>query len=219
MKNLIYIPAATRLEDIASQHLFSAPEPWPWHIAVNFYRSPGRTGENPSIHTFHLPLHKWPAIDLIAREFCFFENYKYLLFLDEDVHISFEDLERLFGLAQKHNTSICQASLSSSGYPTHPHLRHQPGHTGPRRVRFCEVMAPLLNSLTFFALFNKGVFRESQSGWGIDYLWGNLVENYVFDEVQMTHTRPISSNHWRMPNGLTPGQELVHVCRKFNIKR
>lgn len=161
--------------------------------------------------------HKWPTVVALLDIYRpTFEQYKYVWFIDNDVKISNRDLHYFTKKCTEKEVQIAQMSLSQTN-GTHRHLLYR-GHRGFLRVKFCEVMAPLIRTDVLFELYEKGILSESESGWGIDYVWGKLFDNYLLQEVMMTHMKKVESTNWVMSNGKRPMQELELIKRKYKIR-
>ena len=66
----------------------------------------------------------------------------------------------------------------------------------------------------------EGTFVESQSGWGLDYVWASLLDYRrmgVVDAVLAGHRRPIQSQSWEMSSGLSPADEMNRLCAKYGV--
>lgn len=161
--------------------------------------------------------HKWPAIvDIITKHRNIIEKYDYVYCIDNDVKITNIDLNTFIERVVEQKLPIAQMALARAN-GTHPHLLFR-GRKGMIRVKFCEVMAPLIRTDVLLDMYDKGYLCESESGWGIDYIWGKFYDNYMLQECVMSHMKKVSSTHWVMSNGKTPMMELEMIKRKYNIR-
>jgi len=189
MKVLTYVP--TVRDDVKAD----------W---INYYDGVFRDLTNGKIISFRVG-HKWPVI-LQLRDF--FKPYDYVWFLDDDLEVNTGAFIEYISWFE---FEIVQPSLLPVNY-SHKHLL-KTGRTH-RDVPFCEIMAPCIRT---DVLMDMDFLGESESGWGLDLLWGKRYKNTVVDYVTMKHTKPVSSGSWIMSNGLTPMQELDNIKRKYAI--
>ena len=80
-------------------------------------------------------------------------------------------------------------------------------------------MCPLFSSS--FLKEMLWTFDLNYSSWGLDHLWFAMSGNCklgIIDAVQVTHTKPISSHNWILPNGKTPLIEMEDLLQEFGIE-
>ena len=113
--------------------------------------------------------------------------------------------------------NIWQPALTPDSYTGWLHTRVQ--SVGVRPVPFVEIMMPFFRWSALKACLPS--FTETESGWGIDFLWPKMVHNEgiaVFDSLTATHCRPIQSENWKLSNGKTPLQEGHELAEKYNLR-
>lgn len=160
-------------------------------------------GENKKYQSGHQS-HKWPGV-VFNNRYGVYDQYRHVLFMDNDVVV--DDLEKFSKIVQDNDFEICQPATSNKNV-SHRHLvKHG---DGIREVPFCEIMAPCIRIDVLKDLIVNHL-HKSESGWGLDLLWGKLYKNYVVDIVVMHHTRPVQSGKWVMSNGLTPFEEMQKI--------
>jgi hypothetical protein len=122
-------------------------------------------------------------------------HYRAVLFLDDDVEISQEQIVRLFGAQDQYGLDLMQASLSADSSCDFAALKQPTAGRGLRRISGVEIMMPLLSKR---ALEQYGwVFKESISGWGLDILLSAEVRKQFGDSVGLlgdvvaAHRRPV----------------------------
>ncbi len=121
------------------------------------------------------------------------EQYDYFYFLDDDIEIETNQINRMFLLSRAFDSSISQASLTQNSFCSWPMFKQQPGNFC-RFVGQIEVMSPLFNSDSLKKCLPS--FIGNRSSWGIDSVWSKIL-NYpqnkliVFDSVTMRHTQPV----------------------------
>ena len=91
-----------------------------------------------------------------------------------------------------------------------------------RFTNFVEAMAPCFKS----SLLRRALdtFSESQSGWGIDWLWPDFVQDRengiaVVDEVVIRHTRPLGGPNYDAMRaaGKSPRDELLRLQERKGV--
>ncbi len=131
----------------------------------------------------------------------FFENYqdlwrryKYFWLVDDDLLCDGDDVDRLFSAASRHELALCQPSLTRSSFYSHGITVHRRAFEY-RRTNFVECMCPLFERRALEKVL--GSFGESRSGWGLDYVWAQVILKGerigVIDEVAIEHSRPINA--------------------------
>lgn len=189
-----------------------------YDIALNDYTGGGK-GTLGADFPLACAGHKWPVIAKLAGGLW---RYKAVCFLDDDIKIGTLDLNRLFHAGLAFDLDVWQAALSDESYIGWPHTRRQPGILRAgilRAVPFVEIMMPVFSRRALKIC--RPTFTENVSGWGIDFLWPLQFASprfAVLDFIVATHTRPIQSEVWRMPDGRTPLEECFDLVRKYGIK-
>jgi hypothetical protein len=89
-----------------------------------------------------------------------------------------------------------------------------------RSVGLVEIMCPFFSRAGFQAAF--WTFDQTVSGWGLDYLWAEKVfadrPLGVIDAFPIRHCRPVRSDQWVMPNGMTPAEEMKRLQEKHGLR-
>ncbi len=124
------------------------------------------------------------------------KKYDYFYFPDDDIDIDLNNVNKLFKYMKEYSLDIAQPAVANS-YIIFP-ITTRALDTVLRYTNFIEVMQPCFSLEALKKILFT--FNANNSGWGIDYHWGNLVDfrNYnmaVIDDVYSVHTRPVSSNH------------------------
>lgn len=197
----------------------------PFDVLVNFYEQARPVDAQ---YVFHQPgtkitavrkiLEMWPELLL---------KYRSILFLDDDVEISQQQIGRLFETQARDKLDLIQASLSPASSSYYPVLKQPFAGPGLRRVTGIEIMMPLISRR---ALETCGwVFGEGISGWGIDILlstevrkrFGNSIG--VLGDVVVAHPRPTDTKNnafykFLAQYGINPTVEAGHITLKFGLK-
>lgn len=159
--------------------------------------------------------HKWPCIakNLLAID----SQYEVYAFLDPDIEVTTDALNRLFLVGDALGLRLYQPALSVDSFFSHPDLLQMP-NSYVRITGFVEIMTPFFHRVALDAC--RWTFKESQSGWGLDHLWPRVLRREgmaIVDAVPVRHARPVRSQDWRLDNGRTPAQELAALRAKFGL--
>ena len=125
-------------------------------------------------------------------------SYEYIGVFDDDIYISYSDLNKLIFIASLENLDVFQASLSHDSYYNHRQFIHKPGHL-IQETLWVEIMAPFYRQNLLLACENY--FLKTISGQGVDvYLMPvlqrihNQTKTGIVHAVQVKHARPIRSH-------------------------
>jgi hypothetical protein len=143
----------------------------------------------------------------------FFQPYDYVLFLDDDILVSEDQLTRLFKLVQTLNLKLAQPALCQESAHTWPVLVEQSGSLG-RYLNTVEIMMPVVSR----EALNLGayLFGRTISGWGLDFALGDIIrrkfgkrEIGVIDAISVLHTKEVNTEggaYYRMLqiHGISP---------------
>ena len=146
-------------------------------------------------------------------------DFKYIGLLDDDIFISFSDLNKLLFIANMEQLDVFQASLTHDSYYHHRQFIQKAGSV-MMSTHWVEIMAPFYSSAVFFEAGKE--FNRSISGTGIDvYLIPTVqvllgkTKTAVVHAVSMKHCRPIRTDNRIFRNGkdnLTEIAELQSYC-------
>jgi hypothetical protein len=208
---LLYIPAAGGrfVADILGPDRL-------YDVAVNDFRPQDARGPIRGVeYVFYEPCHKWPGI---VRNLEYLPAYQAYCFLDDDIAVDTWTMDRLFRAGLAAGLDCWQASLTCWSHAGWPHTVSQAGGPQPRPVHFVEIMMPIFSAAGLAKC--RATFARTESGWGIDFVWPILLGREhmgIFDDLRVTHTRPVNSHAWRLSNGKTPRQEALEVMREYGI--
>lgn len=151
---------------------------------------------------------------LVAARFMptYLKNYEQFAFLDDDLTIDVETLNRLFMVGEALRLPLYQPALTRKSFCSHLFLQQIPDAV-IRKVSFVEIMAPFFSRDALRACLPT--FDYNLSGWGLDcYLWPKKVagECYVIDALPIAHTNPSSRRDRIQRNGKTPAQECQEIA-------
>jgi hypothetical protein len=184
-------------------------------VAINDYTGTAPPCQGGAEHAFAVKGHKWPVIATMPE---LFGRYEAVCFLDDDIEICADDLSRLFRIGRVLELDLWQAALTRDSIGTHPPLFQRDG-SYVRRVPVVEIMMPVFSRAALAMC--QASFCESESGYGLDFLWPRLLGDRglaVIDCVAARHMRPIASGGWRMSNGKTPQEECRDLVRRFALR-
>ena len=146
-------------------------------------------------------------------------DFKYIGLLDDDIFISYSDLNKLLFIAGMEQLDVFQASLTHDSYYQHRQFIQKAGSV-MMPIHWVEIMAPFYSSAVFFEAGKE--FHRSISGTGIDvYLIPTIqvligkTKTAVVHAVNMKHCRPIRTDNRIFRNGkdnLTEIAELQSYC-------
>ncbi|MBE7200125.1 MAG: DUF707 domain-containing protein [Parafilimonas terrae] len=124
-------------------------------------------------------------------------DYDYVAFPDDDVEMSWRDLNRTFEIAKCHNLTLCQPALHPSSFYSHQ-ITVQQADKRLRFTNFVEVMFPVFSRDALGRC--AGSFLLSDSSWGLDQLWPKLLGGHqyrigIIDAVAVRHTRPVGGSY------------------------
>ena len=120
------------------------------------------------------------------------KQYDAIWLPDDDITTDTRNINRLFKLFHKYDLDLAQPSVLGQ-------VNH--GITRPnwrcklRYVNFVEMMCPLFKTDALLKILDT--FKLNSSGWGIDFLWGEILENNelaIIDSVIVIHKGLFSKN-------------------------
>ena len=150
------------------------------------------------------------------------KQYDFIWFPDDDLSISYQDIEVFFSLCREHQWTLSQPSLMRGSYFSWS-ITLQKRIYQYRITNFVEVMAPCFNVSQFEEFIPS--FSASSSGWGLEALWLDIAQKSevkctfaIVDQVAMYHTRPVGS----MGSGGAknkPEDEMLKLLKQRNLPK
>lgn len=168
-----------------------------WDLMVNYYDAVGYHAGLGDYVVFQKGT-KFTAMWMLWKRFrSVFLEYDHVLFLDDDVETTCQDLNRMFQLCRTHQLDLSQMSLSEASFTSWDALFSRPGSTSPRPISAVEIMMPVFSRKALECVAPS--FGKSVSGFGLDLVWGKLVADAggriaILDEVLATHARPVDQS-------------------------
>ena len=146
-------------------------------------------------------------------------DYDYLAVIDHDIEISVAAINQLLLVGRAYQLDLFQPGLSADSHYSHPHLQVR-AESALRETTLVECMMPFFSRRAFACV--SQYFHESQSGWGLDYLWSHKIRQdggklAVVDRVTAKHLNPISSQHWKFANGETAMDEMTRILAHYQL--
>ena len=164
---------------------------------------------------------------LVERFWNVLALYDHVLFIDDDIETTSQDLDALFSNCREHRLDLAQMTLSSGSFCNWDHLFSKPGHVGPREVSAVEIMMPVFSrrALRWIA----PTLGQSVSGFGLDLVWGQIVARHggrisVLDGIAAKHERPVNQNggayyRYLRRHGINAKAELWALLRRYGADR
>ncbi len=198
------------------------PEERNWDLVVNYFGKDPDIYKQEDVTRIDSVGPKWPPLhQLLLDHPEYVDRYNYIWLPDDDLAMTKQDMNRFFDLCAKYELELAQPSLTPDSPMTHPLLINNAA-TCIRFTNFVEAMAPCFKS----SLLRRALdtFSESQSGWGIDWLWPDFVQDRengiaVVDEVVIRHTRPLGGPNYDAMRaaGKSPRDELLRLQERKGV--
>ncbi|MEX2171186.1 MAG: DUF707 domain-containing protein [Pirellulales bacterium] len=206
-----------------SQHLswITGSEARSFDLALVYYGDRPNAFRGEADYYFAQPGFKFPLLaDALEHLGDRLDQYDYIWAPDDDLAASTEHLNRLFKIASNFQLPISQPAIAA-GDVSYQVLRQQP-QILLRYTGFVEVMCPLFSRDALRLV--RPTFRESLSGWGLDWAWTCLVDKRrmaVIDAVGVNHTRSLGAGEaYRRfaERGITPADECRKLMHKYGLR-
>jgi hypothetical protein len=171
-----------------------------WDLCVSYYDPdlPHSLGELE--YLTHQPTpHGTPAVYDLFFAGSPLWHYDLVWLPDDDLATGWGDINRLFHLARAYGLDLAQPSLAQRPdcFFSHPVTLQQPDNI-LRYTNFVEALCPVFSRRALRVCI--GSFRDSRSGYGLDYLWprflgGPSARLAIIDAISVIHTRPAGQNY------------------------
>lgn len=121
------------------------------------------------------------------------EDYDYFWLPDDDISCTGQDVNSVFEMTEKFGLAVSQPSLTHNSFFSH-FIFFKCNGFRVRYSNFVEVMVPCLRRDLLKRVLP--FFKDSMSGFGLDYIWCRMPESGPFtsgilDHVSVHHTRPV----------------------------
>lgn len=191
-RNLVIVRAGAH--SLHQRWLELPPERRDYELLVSFYDEDAFARFTPGegVSAVLVRGGKWDGLFHTLRDIDL-EAYEYVWLPDDDLSVSAEDVNSLFRLCREHRLTVAQPALTRDSYYSHFIFSHCPGFR-LRYTNYIEIMAPCLHRDVLKRALP--LFRDTMSGFGLDYIWCRWPESGAFrtailDEIRMHHTRPV----------------------------
>lgn len=187
-------------------------------------------GNQPDRYADHTEYHenrkgmKWPVLgELLQAHPDLIDRYDYVWLPDDDLVADTDTLNRMFDLAAAFRLALAQPALTRNSYYTWPLLLQDPRYV-LRYSRFIEVMAPLFDREALRTCLPS--FTESNSGWGLDFVWPRLLEARgpralaILDATPVWHSRPVGGGELYKRTGMNAAQDdMQRLFARYGLDR
>jgi hypothetical protein len=189
-----------------------------WDLCISWY---GKTPpEDPGFHEYftHQPNDwKFSSIYKLFLPGSPLLDYENIYIPDDDLMMSWKDINRLFNIFRIHGLQLAQPSLTGTSFINHQITAHNPDFY-IRYTSFVELMCPIFTRE--FLQVCLPAFDGTITGWGMDHVWGLLLGRVpgriaIIDDVSVTHTRA-PQNSYDLGTGV---KEDRLTCTLFKTHR
>ncbi len=171
-----------------------------WDLCISYYGAdPGALHGSCEFLTHQPHQKKFQAIHDLFTEDSPLSGYDRVWLPDDDLMVSWSDINNLFHLSRRYGLDLAQPSLQPRPdcYIAHWFTAQQPGSI-LRYIGFVEIMCPVFSGRALRVCV--GSFRDSVSGFGLDHLWPALLGGprsrmAIIDAVGIVHTRPMGTSY------------------------
>lgn len=221
-RRLVWIQAGPRFN---ATRWFRPASPRRWDLMCNWYTRDGLDLRHGEIHLSQAGTKPTAIHHVLRNDPDLFRGYDQILFLDDDLFIAHEDIDRLFDIAQSDGLELFQAALLPGSHGVWTDL-FQKSSKGSRRTTGVEIMMP---GFTRAALFScTELFGRNISGYGLDFMFSEHIRRAgggcgVVDAVGVRHEAPIDERggaYYRQMRALGINYKLelyaaIHELGKF----
>ena len=189
-RRLVWVQAGSRF---STTQWFKPDSPRSWDFMCNWYTQDGIDLRHGEIHLIQPGTKSTAICHVLNNDPELFNSYDLLLFLDDDLAISHEDIDRLFDVATQDNLALFQPALMPGSFGVWKDLFQQSGR-GSRQITGVEIMMPGFSSEALFSC--REAFARSISGYGLDFMFSEQIQRRggicaVIDAVSVRHKEKI----------------------------
>jgi hypothetical protein len=144
-------------------------------------------------------------------------DYENIYMPDDDLMMSWKDINRLFNIFRIEGLRLAQPALTKESYVNHKITEKNPEFY-LRYTSFVELMCPVFTRE--FLQICLPAFDATITGWGLDHVWSLLLGRVpgciaIIDDIAVTHTRP-PQNSYDLATGV---KEDFITCALYRTKR
>ena len=142
-------------------------------------------------------------------------NYDFIMLPDDDLMLSWKDINQAFDLSREHRLELAQPSLREGSHWGLSFVLQQPNIL-LRFTSFVESMMPIFSREALAICLPT--FPQSLIGWGLDIVWPVMLGTQrtnvaIFDAVSVLHTRPVGASY----NGTEADKSGSNVVALYGI--
>lgn len=149
------------------------------------------------------------------------DKYEHFYFLDDDISIDTESINKLFDLHNAFRSYLSQASLTKDSFCSWEIFKTD-------KSAFCryagqiEVMSPMFSKEALKICLPS--FISNKSSWGMDSVWAKLLgypkdRFIIFDCIQMKHTEPVGAGALYKRIKVAPHTDWENITNEFGAKK
>lgn len=163
---------------------------------------------------------KWRGLHRYFSTTNAWRKYERILLPDDDLLFDAKTINYFFTIAEKYSSDLSAPALDEKSFFSHPITLERKSFEA-RITNFVEVMCPCLSAR--FLDLTLPLFDESDSGWGMDHYWDQLLANnsmrppVIVDSTTITHTRPVGSAGHGANGTSTPWNDLRRFVSKHSV--
>ncbi|WP_413718514.1 DUF707 domain-containing protein [Silicimonas sp. MF1-12-2] len=198
-----------------------------WDLMLNYYDAAGMRSGVGEYAVFQKGT-KFTAMKMLTDRFPqIFSAYDHVLFIDDDIETSGEDLNGLFAACRRHSLDLAQMALTDDSACNWNELFTRPTGSDPRRVSAVEIMMPVFSRQAL--KWVMPTFGQSISGFGLDLVWGQIVADKggriaVLDDIAARHARPVDQAggayyRYLRRHGINAKAELWTLLKSYDAQR
>jgi hypothetical protein len=163
---------------------------------------------------------KFPELyDLINENLEQILTYDTVWLPDDDIVTDVAAINQMFQIFNEHELWLAQPSLHPNSYYSYSITLKNDG-CSMRCTNFVESMVPVFATKILLKLLHT--FKESVSGWGLDFIWPKLLGNPrdkvgIIDSVAVFHSRPAGAGELYQQTRKPANDEMVNLTAKYKI--
>lgn len=152
-----------------------------------------------------------------------FNLYDYIFMIDDDINLTYKQINKLFQVSKKMNINIATPSHSPLGKISHKVMETN-DISFIRSTNFVEITCPIFSKECFIYLFRYLKHKDILYEYGIDYVMSFLFFRtsepfYIFDFIEvMNPIDLIKPNKTREADILNTEKERYLIWKKFKKK-
>ncbi|GAA5063159.1 hypothetical protein GCM10023318_47510 [Nocardia callitridis] len=191
-----------------------------WDLIVSYFGDDPDRFRVPDVVRVAAKGPKWPPLQQLIHELAdTIDQYDYIWLPDDDVDADTATINLMFDYCAEYQLSLAQPALSADSHIVHPVTKVDPRYT-LRYTSFVETIVPCLSRQ--FLRRTLPEFSETQSGWGMDFVWTAMLdegETAIIDAITVRHTRPQGAGSLYEAVRETGVQDLGKECEDYLARK